>query len=241
MPILYALRKAMRCLTLRRLMGRLFGWHLVATLCLLWLLGKSDLQPSGIASASEMGRSTMRLRIAWGGGTATSWQGKFSVNGGEIVDHEALGVSEDEPGSMWIEAGILHVAEKSSREYDGVDIAIKGSLESDLIVSLIAGGQEQNIPPLIIPLKELIEQPFHDRIGPESLGNQIMIQRQPGDRLRVNFENRSLLFGPSEKFELQLTPHLLGLEANSRVTLHSRILVARSDQEVGSWSYRYQC
>ena len=232
MPILNALRKAMRCSTLRRLMGRLFGWHLVATLCLLWLLGKSDLQLTGIASASEIGRPTMRLRIAWGGGTATSWRGKFSVNGGQIVDHEALGISEDEPGSMWIEEGVLHVAEKSSREYDGVDIAIEGSLECELTVSLIAGEQVQNIPPLIIPLKELIEQPFHDRIGPESSGNEIMIQRQPGDRLRVNFENRSLLFKPSEKFELQLTPHLLGLEANSSVTLHSRILIARSDQEV---------
>ncbi|MEC7695755.1 MAG: family 10 glycosylhydrolase [Planctomycetota bacterium] len=235
MRILNALRKAMRCSTLCRLMGRPFGWHLVATLCLLWLLGKSDLQYSGIASASEMlaqGRSTMRLRIAWGGGTATPWQGTVSVNEGEILDHEALGVSEDEPGSMWIEQGILHVGEKSSREYDGVDIAIEGSLESDLTISLRAGGQEQNSPALTIPLKELIEQPFHDRIGPESLGNQIMIQRQPGDRLRVTFENRSLLFRPSEKFELQLTPHLLGLETESRVTLHSQILVARSDQEV---------
>ena len=225
----------MRCLTLCRLTGRPFGWRLVATLCLLWLLGKSDLPPGGSVSAAEklgQGRSTMRLRIAWGGGTATTWQGTISVKGGKVLKHESLGVSEDEPGSMWIEEGILHVGEKSSREYDGVDIAISGSLESDLTISLRTGGQQQQRPSLAIPLKAFIQQPFHDRIGPESLGNQIMIQRQPGDSLRVAFEKSSLLFGPAEKFELRLTPHLLGLAANTRVTLHSRILVARSDQEV---------
>ena len=232
----------MRSLTRDRSLGWPFGCNLVAALCLLWLLSVPASQYSGNALAAERSlssRPTLQLRIAWGGGTATSWQGTIAVSGGEILEHKALGVSWDEPGSMWIDEGVLHVEARSSREYDGVDIAIAGSLDSDLIISLQASDQQKQDSPLKIPLKELVQQPLHEQIGPKPLGNQVLIRRQPGDRLRVSFDNESLIFSPSEEFEIDLTPHLLGLNEKTRVTLQSQILVARSDQEVTQQVFQF--
>ena len=130
---------------------------------------------------------------------------------GQIIDHQSLGVSEDEPGSMWIEQGILHVGKKSSREYDGVDLSIEGSLDSHLVISLHAGEEDQHASSLKVPLRELVHKPFSGSLGSDALGNQILIQRSPGDKLRVKFDKSSLLFAPEEKFDLELTPHLLGL------------------------------
>ncbi len=237
MLIVVALRKGNRSFSDCLSICHPNGWLVNLALCLFFLIGIYFLQISKASKtyaqdSIEQEDSTLQLRIAWGGGVATSWSGTLSVDNGQILDHRPLGVSEDEPGSMWVERGVLHIGRKSSREYDGVDLSIAGSLGSHLVISLRAGGDKQSSSSMKIPLKELIDQPFNHKIGPEALGNQILIQRKPGDRLRVKFDKSSLLFLPAEKFHLELTPHLLGLEAKRKVILKSKIVVARTDREI---------
>ena len=234
MLILDALRKGIRSLPDGRSICQPTGWTFLPALWLILLSGFYALAVSRAhaAETTPQTRSALQLRIAWGGGTATSWHGTLSIVEGQIIDHQSLGVSEDEPGSMWIEQGILHVGKKSSREYDGVDLSIEGSLDSHLVISLHAGEEDQHASSLKVPLRELVYKPFSGSLGPDALGNQILIQRSPGDKLRVKFDKSSLLFAPEEKFDLELTPHLLGLDARTKVILHSQVVVARTERQV---------
>ena len=234
MLIVDALRKGNRSFPACLSICQPIGWSFLLALWCTFVIGFCLASIDNAAAAEHLPqeRSVLQLRIAWGGGVPTSWRGSLSVDDGRIIDHRPLGVSEDEPGSMWIDQGMLHIGKKSSREYDGVDLDIVAPLDSHLVISLHAGDGKTHSSSMKVSLRELVHKPFNDVLGPVKLGNQIRVERTPGDKLRVQFDKSSLLFAPEESFQIELRPHLLGLKAKTKVMLKSQIVVARTDKEV---------
>ncbi|MEK6248198.1 MAG: hypothetical protein N2C12_08460, partial [Planctomycetales bacterium] len=178
--------------------------------------------------------STMKLRVEWGGGVETTWQGSIHVPGGRIVNKNALGIEADEPGSMWIEDGRLMIQQKGQRRYDGVDLEFVAPLDGKLVVALSSGVQPADVKPIEIKLNNLLNDQHSEELQLAGKQNRLLVRRAPGDRLRVQVLNQSLVLSPQDTLRLKLQPHLLGIAAGTEIQIQSRIVRARSNAEIAT-------
>src|SRR5262245_4142066 len=79
----------------------------------------------------------VRLRIAWGGGEARSWQGAIQLSEGTLSDVQPLGLEADEPGSMLLlDDKTVRVFPRTPRSYDGLDLRVQSPHDAKLVVQL---------------------------------------------------------------------------------------------------------
>jgi hypothetical protein len=174
----------------------------------------------------------VRIRIAWGGGEARSWQGTIRVSEGTLSEFQPLGLEADEPGSMLLtDEKTMRVFARTPRSYDGLDLRVQAPHEAKLIVQLDADANSRR-PPIELPIsrlvKELVRHDLDDR------NNRLLAQRSHGDALRVSLNRSSLVFATGEKFELDVQPQQLDLTANSTYLLSATLGPARTDES--TWS-----
>jgi hypothetical protein len=182
----------------------------------------------------------MRLRIEWGGGAARPYTGTIEFvgpagNGGEVVSgHTPLGLEVDAPGAMYVEQGRLCIESRSPRVYDGVDIGIQGPTDGKLLITLATGVPGEPAPTRIeVPLKAVLHDTFHTQLG-DAGANRISVRRKPGDRLRVQQNNTSLIYKPGELMQVEVAPHLLGLAPGTELRLTASLQTARQGKSL--WS-----
>jgi Glycosyl hydrolase-like 10 len=184
-------------------------------------------------TATAAGDTTLRLRIAWGGGAERQWQGTIELEHGALSEPIPLGIEADEPGSIWLEERRLMVRQRSLRAYDGVDVLATADLSDKLIVRLWPVGNEKDRRRIEISLAGLVAgAPSNDL---DAQGNQLLVSRSPGDRLRFSFQRSSLVFAPGEVFNASLEPHQLGLPPGTPLKIKAQLTVAGSR----SWSKEY--
>lgn len=151
------------------------------------------------AAAQE---TTLRLRIAWGGGAEQRWQGTIGLSHGELAAPRALGVEADEPGSIWLEEGQVRIRQRSMRTYDGVDVDVTAPLNAQLSVELAPQNERGKAARFEFSLRELAEA--HQSRELDGLGNRLLVRRSPGDALRVNVHHDSLVFAPGETLRMDI-------------------------------------
>lgn len=176
-----------------------------------------------------------RLRIEWGGGDPQTYRGILHVEGGKISEPAPLGLEPDEPGSMYLEDGHLVVVARGPRVYDGVDVTIAAPRDAVLQLQLQPGKEGDAAPqPVVnIPLIDVLQKTFHAEL-PASGGNRISARRAPGDRLQVRLEREHVIFRPGEVFDVNIHPHLLGVDAATLLVLTASLHPAR--QAKALWS-----
>ncbi|MBX7072647.1 MAG: family 10 glycosylhydrolase [Pirellulales bacterium] len=167
-------------------------------------LGLCCAQPR--ASAAET--KPIRLRIVWGGGAATRWQGTITPVNGLVANIAPLGTAADEPGSMWIDGNRVVFVARSPRANDGVDLDVTAELNESLKIEIqsdVAGK-----PQVVIeaPLQTLVNEPYTREL--DERGNQLVIRRAPGDKLHLGFDRDSLIYAPAETLKCRVTPLLIG-------------------------------
>lgn len=175
---------------------------------------------------------TVRLRIAWGGGSERVWRGAIAVSEGTVFEPELLGIEADEAGSMWLEKNRVVVAQRSPRTYDGVDLLVDAPSNAAILVHLTASLDDAPPAWLKIPLTEVLEKEHHATL--DDRGNRLSIRRAPGDDLRVRLERKSMVFAPGEALTGELQPHLLPMEPGSKVRLKIQLVAGRGSSEL--WS-----
>ncbi len=188
------------------------------------------LAPCDLRAAEE----TVRVRIAIGGGAERRWSGTVGLNReGSLADPRLLGIEGDEPGSMWIEAGRLHIRQRSARAYDAVDLLVRAEPEAALQVQLTAADAPDEPMHIEVPLSRLFDGYFDENL--DARGNRLLVRRTPGDSLRVDFGGRdAMIFAPGETFAFTVRPHLLPLRSGAEVRIEARLVAAHSDNEL--WS-----
>lgn len=176
-----------------------------------------------------------RLRIEWGGGAPQTYRGILHADGGKVSEPVPLGLEPDEPGSMYLEDGHLVVAARGPRVYDGVDVTITAPRDAVLQLQLqsSAAGNDAPQPVVNIPLADVLQKTFHAEL-PESGGNRVSARRAPGDRLQVRLRREHVIFGPGEVFDVNIHPHLLGIDASTPLVLTASLHPAR--QAKALWS-----
>lgn len=187
---------------------------------------------AGAASAQE---KTVRLRLAWGGGTPTTWAGKISLSEGTLSELQLTGTETDAPGSMWIEAGAIHVAAPRPRRVDGCDITAAAPLTAMLRVELT--GDPATAPRVVeIPLEKLWRE--YERLPVDDRGNAVLVHRATADWMRVITDREDLLFAPDEQFAFDLSLMIPGVEPGASLELNAELLPGRESQSTWNQQHR---
>lgn len=188
-----------------------------------------------VLSASSLradGEIDLKLRVAWGGGARRQWQATIQLVPGQISAVRRLALEPDTPGSTTRQGGELRLTQRSPRVYDGADIHLTGPPTARLLVSVRPVGQEGGGYTEGITLSHLVAGNHTSKL--DERGNSVLIQRAPGDRIRVHFERPSLIFSTAEEFTFSVDPHLIEVAAGAKVACEMTLVRARTDDEV--WS-----
>jgi len=177
-----------------------------------------------LAIAAPPAEETMRLRIAWGGGTPTKWVGKISLSEGTLSQLQLTGTETDAPGSIWINAGAVQIASPRLRRVDGFDITTNAPLTALLRIDL-AGDSVTPAKVVEIPLEKLWRG--YERLPIDDRGNAVLVHRATADYVRIISSREQLLFQPEEQFDFDVALAHPEIEPGSSVDLNVELLPAR--------------
>jgi hypothetical protein len=185
-----------------------------------------------VPSSARAAELDVRLRIAWGGGEPTAWDGAIQLSAGTISEVVPLGFEADGPGSMQLVDGTgIRIHPRTPRSYDGCDLRIKAPADASLLIELSPGGGESM--PVELPLAQapagVAEFPLDQR------QNRLLVQRSPGDALRVTLPRDHLVFEPGEKLELTIEPNPADVAPGAAYLLAAALLVGRSEEQL--WNH----
>lgn len=171
----------------------------------------------------------LRLRIAWGGGDACSWQGVIELSEGTLDAVQPLGLEADSPGALQLASSqSLRIFPRTPRTYDGCDLHVVAPADAVLRVKLFpagtAGGE------FIELTLDKLKQGFHS-LNLDQQRNRLLVQRAPGDALRVNLSRDHLIYAPGEKFSCEVIPNAFPLTPNTAYILSAALVEARGGRE----------
>jgi hypothetical protein len=181
----------------------------------------------------------VRLWVAWGGGAARRWAGEIRVDRAQsqplvascIREFEPVGLSPDEPGSMYVDGDAIVLVPGTPRTYDGVRFRVTAASTAEVSILLTADRPAEADQRIQIPLGKLLSD-AHTSVLDER-GNRLLVRRDPGDELRVRFERDSLVFQTGEKFDFHVGPHLVaGVEADDPLVCNVRLSPARAETKL---------
>lgn len=162
----------------------------------------------------------MQLRITWGGGDATRWQGRIRVTDGTLGDLQLLESNPDALGSIWIEDGQVRIASLSSHKVDSVEVTIQSSSAAKLQIELGATG-ESAAPQLEIPLADLSRRSYQSRLGEH--GNTIEVQIISQPNLHITPSRSPLIFLPGERCSFDVSPTIPNVGPGTELTIQTTL------------------
>ena len=183
----------------------------------------------GLVLVSNASALDLRLRIAWGGGAASQWSGRISLTEGHFSQLKSLGLEPDTPGLVHIVQNTIPIHAPSPRRYQAIDVSVDAPTTAILMVELHRQDRPQEQKQLRVPLAELVTQPSSHPIDLDQ--NRLLIRRSPGDRVRVDLHRDHLVFRASEPWQIDVTPHALGTQADA-LELRAQLFAARSTKQL---------
>jgi len=197
----------------------------------------------GMAVEAAAQDLNLRLWIAWGGGAARRWTGQIRVGGdpqqtlgrNAIVEFRPVGLTPDEPGSMYVQGNTLYIAPRTPRDYDAVSLLVNSSQNASLTIELTSDNPQRQTRPIVVPLARLVSEAQYSIL--DERGNRLWVRRAPGDGLRVRFAPRdSLVFAPGEQFPIHVDPHfhpkLKDVEPDTSLLCAVELRQARTEDNV---------
>ena len=193
-----------------------------------------------------------------GGCAERLWEGKILLSEGRLSEPTPLGIEADETGSMWLDERRLEVypsrsgevakatpypgspehlaiRARSPRGYDGVDLTAQVPLHACLLIQLRYAGDKRQPQWIEVPVANVLRAAYNADL--DDSGNRLVVYRSPGDSLRVLIPRRSLVYGPGERFQCELIPHLLPFDSGVEMKIQVQLFVGRTNRElwVGEW------
>lgn len=195
----------------------------------------------GIAPLASAEDLSLRLWIAWQGRAACQWKGRIRIEDGSlgssprspILEFRPVGLTPDEPGSMYVDGNTLYIDSRSPRTYDGVSLLVNAASDARLSIELTPLDRPQAAKSEVFDLREFVSQ-VHNPERPDEWGDRLLVRRTPGDRLRVRHDRTSLVFSPGDEFNLNVDPHLVSdIEPNTKLIYTVELRRVLTDDELG--------
>ncbi|MCC6494146.1 MAG: hypothetical protein IT424_14125 [Pirellulales bacterium] len=114
---------------------------------------------------------------------------------------QPLGVEPDEAAAVRLEGGRIVVAPLVPRNFDACDVYAEGD-EAAVVKIELQNGQSPNPQVIEAPLAQLAREQLHKPL--DELGSYLLVERAPGDRLRVHIQRDHLVFSPGETLRLEV-------------------------------------
>ncbi len=189
---------------------------------------------------------TVQLRIAWGGGPPSLWEGVIAVSEGTLSEPRALGIEADGPGSMWLQRGPLPsvsagehaksplvsresdhlvIRQRSPRTYDGVDLLVTAPPEANLRIALWKPQGQDPTAWITVPLAGLCNGVHATELDDQ--GNRLLVSRAPGDKLPATLARSSLVFAPGETLKFEFRPRLLPVDPDTELRIRIELAEGR--------------
>ncbi len=193
----------------------------------------------GLGSPVRAEDVDVRIWVAWGGGAARRWAGEIRIDQPQaqplvascIREFEPVGLSPDEPGSMYVDGDAIVLTRGTPRTYDGVRFRVTAASTAEVSILLSGEGTAEADQRIQIPLARLLSESHTSPL--DERGNRLLVRRDPGDELRVRFQRDSLVFETGEKFEFHVAPHLAaGVEPDDPLVCTARLCPARTETEL---------
>ncbi len=198
--------------------GRPSAWKVFGNRCAFWQIGVGTARLffcglvlafycTVLSPACFGAEKTVRLRLAWGSGTAAKqlWTGAISIDSGVLTELQPLGIEADAPTAVRIDGSRLIVAPLEKRGFEGCDVTIRAD-EQALVRVELRNEQAAQAVFFEAPLAEVISNQLGRRL--DESGSYFLARRSPGDVLRVLPTREHLVFDPSETWNLKLQPDL---------------------------------
>lgn len=173
---------------------------------------------------------TVRLRFAWGS-DATSpqqWLGTIAAPGAKITELTPIGIEADEAAAVRLVENQIVIAPLVRRAFDGCDVTVFGDEACKVTVQL-RNSSATDAKEVEVALGDLAKEQF--RAPLDDLGGYLLVQRAPGDQLRVAINRKHLVFNPDESISMSLTADLKAEAAASALTIEARLYRVGGDGE----------
>ncbi len=199
-----------------------------------WLVVLCAILAGSRLGAAEPRQLDLRLRVAWGGGTARVWNGQLSAANGTLSQLTYLGVNADQSATIYLSddgtanGNSVVVAQRTPVQYTGFDVSVRAAPDSLVTLELTPLDHAEEPQTYEVPLSSLITGDFQKSLDKEN--NRLVIQRTGGDRLRVAFTRPTLVFKPGEEFAFTVEPHELGLTESAGLRCVVQLTRARDGE-----------
>jgi hypothetical protein len=191
-----------------------------------------------VAARANAGELNVRLRFAWGSGgqSPLKWTGKITAAGAKLADLQPLGVEADEAAALRLDGEQILITPLVRRAFDGCDVTIRAEETTPIKIELQGSASS---PPKTIeaPLSQLVGAQFRSPL--DDFGGYLLINRAPGDVLRIHFDRQHLIFQPGEPFELKLAADLKAEAAKGPIIIDARLIPAEGDAHLWQISKSY--
>lgn len=188
------------------------------------LVGRSPAdEPIGDPSPEVIG-----LRLTWGGPVPHNYSGRLSIEGGRIERLEPLGLLPTSgyqlarDGDQAVRIGLAGAA-----QFGGADVWIRGTDATRLELRLSTGSpggtadSEESSLPIGWTLAQLRGGSARHRL--DDVGNQVVLERTPDDRLRLATSPHGSVYDPGESISVQVSGHRTGL-SSGRASLEMELV-----------------
>lgn len=189
--------------------------------------------PFEVHSIDAEAKSQFAIRMSWGGGEEAQWQGSVHYTGGPIHRIRALGLTQDTPGSVYLDNGNVNVSQQSPATYGGAEFYIDFQPGAELQTVFRSVTEPEKLIRKSIPVEELLRGTHSHELDAQR--NRITIARSPGDWLKVDFQQDHLVFETGETLVVDLQPSLTGF-LEQRVRCKATLVAARSKNGAAIWS-----
>ncbi len=178
------------------------------------------------AVAPNASATQVAVRMSWGGGDEVQWLGSVHYSGGAISKIRALGLTQDTPGSVYLDDGNLYITQPSQATYGGVEFYVDYQPGAELQTVFRSAENPDELIRHTILIEDVIRATESREL--DARQNRLTVARSPGDWLQLKFQRDHLIFETGETFEVDLRPNLTGLP-DQQVRCKVTLVPARSE------------